>query len=95
MALAFVMASCVKTKYYYVNDASRDWFADTTNLHFTMEDENGVKQSFRLDEADSYMTETGASILFIIPTYKGEHEHISQGGANSYGFQRQFLPINW
>jgi len=85
MALAFVMASCVKTKYYYVNDASRDWFADTTNLHFTMEDENGVKQSFRLDEADSYMTETGASILFIIPTDKGEHEHISQGGANSYG----------
>ena len=88
MALAFVMASCVKTKYYYVNDASRDWFADTTNLKFTMQDENGISQSFMFDAAYSYMTETGASILFVIPTDKGEHEHIGQSGFNSYGSMR-------
>lgn len=84
-ALAFVMASCVKTKVYRVNDASRDWFADTANLHFTMMDENDIMQSFRFDAAESYFTETGASILFIIPTDKGEHEHIGQSGSNSYG----------
>ena len=84
-ALALVMASCVKTKVYQVNDASRDWFADTTNLSFTMTDDNGVMQSFRFDAARSYTTETGASILFIIPTDKGEHEHIDQSGTNTYG----------
>ena len=55
-ALAFVMASCVKTKVYQVNDASRDWFADTTNLSFTMMDENDINQSFRFDAAHSYTT---------------------------------------
>ena len=77
IALAFLMASCVKTKTYRVNDANRDWFADTTNLNFTMQDENGILQSFMFDAADSYMTETGTSILFI-PTEKGENEHITQ-----------------
>jgi hypothetical protein len=83
-ALAFVMASCVKTKVYQVNDASRDWFADTTNLSFTMMDENDINQSFRFDAAHSYTTETGTTILFI-PTDKGEHEHIDQSGTNTYG----------
>ena len=87
MALALFMASCVKTKNYRVNDASRDWFADTTNLNFTMQDENGISQSFLFGIADSYSTETGTTILFI-PTEKGEHEHISQTGANSYGTMR-------
>lgn len=88
IALAFLMASCVKTKTYRVNDANRDWFADTTNINFMMQDENGVTQSFRLDAAHSYMTETGATILFVIPTDKGEHEHIGQSGSNSYGSVR-------
>ena len=83
-ALALLMASCVKTKVYKVNDASRDWFADTTNLSFTMMDDNGIMQSMRFDAAESYMTETGTTVLFI-PTDKGEHEHIIQNGANSYG----------
>lgn len=87
IALAFVMASCVKTKTYRVNDANRDWFADTTNLNFTMQDENGISQSLMFGIADSYMTETGTTIFFI-PTEKGEHEHISQSGANSYGTMR-------
>ena len=93
IALAFVMASCVKTKTYRVNDANRDWFADTTNLNFTMRDENGVSQSLMFGIADSYMTETGTSILFI-PTEKGEHEHISQTGANSYGTMRVSTTIS-
>ncbi len=93
MALSFVMASCVKTKTYRVNDANRDWFADTTNLNFTMRDENGVSQSLMFGIADSYMTETGTSILFI-PTEKGEHEHISQTGANSYGTMRVSTTIS-
>ncbi|MBQ5377322.1 MAG: hypothetical protein IIU48_02260 [Prevotella sp.] len=84
-ALALVMDSCVKTKFYQVNDANRDWFADTTNLHFTMMDDNGIMQSFRFDAASSYSTETGATILFIIPTDKGVHEHIDQSGSNTYG----------
>jgi len=93
IALAFLMASCVKTKTYRVNDANRDWFADTTNLNFTMRDENGVSQSLMFGIADSYMTETGTSILFI-PTEKGEHEHISQSGANSYGTMRVSTTIS-
>ena len=93
MALAFLMASCVKTKTYRVNDANRDWFADTTNLNFTMQDENGISHSFVFGAADSYMTETGTSILFI-PTEKGEHEHISQSGANSYGTMRVSTTIS-
>ena len=93
MALAFVMASCVKTKTYRVNDANRDWFADTTNLNFTMQDENGISQSLMFGIADSYMTETGTSILFI-PTEKGEHEHITQSGANSYGSMRVSTTIS-
>lgn len=93
MALAFVMASCVKTKTYRVNDANRDWFADTTNLNFTMRDENGISQSFMFGIADSYMTETGTTILFIT-TDKGEHEHISQSGANSYGTMRVSTTIS-
>lgn len=84
MALSFAMASCVKTKTYRVNNANRAWFADTTNLIFTMQDENGIMQSFRFAPANSYTTETGTTVLFI-PTDKGEHEHITQSGANSYG----------
>ena len=84
MALSFAMASCVKTKTYRVNDANRAWFADSTNLNFTMQDENGIMQSFRFATANSYTTETGTTVLFI-PTDKGEHEHITQSGANSYG----------
>ena len=93
MALAFVMASCVKTKTYRVNGANRDWFADSTNCNFTMHDDNGVQQSFRFYLADSYMTETGTTILFI-PTEKGEHEHISQNGANTYGSMRVSTTIS-
>ena len=93
IALAFLMASCVKTKTYRVNDANRDWFADTTNLNFTMQDENGILQSFMFDAGDSYMTETGTSILFI-PTEKGEHEHITQSGVNSYGSMRVSTTIS-
>ena len=74
--MALVMASCVKTKVYQVNDASRDWFADTMNVRFTMMDENDIMQSLRFDAAESYMTETGTTVLFI-PTDKGEHEHIT------------------
>lgn len=93
IALAFLMASCVKTKTYRVKDANRDWFADTTNLNFTMQDENGILQSFMFDAGDSYMTETGTSILFI-PTEKGEHEHITQSGVNSYGSMRVSTTIS-
>lgn len=92
--MALVMASCVKTKFYQVNDASREWFADTTNLRFTMMDDNGIMQSFRFDAARSYTTETGASILFIIPTDKGEHEHITQSGTNTYGTMRVSTTIS-
>ena len=94
MALSFVMASCVKTKTYRVNDANRDWFADSTNCNFAMLDDNGIQQSFRFAPADSYTTETGASILFVIPTDKGEHEHITQSGANSYGTIRVSTTIS-
>ena len=93
VALAFLMASCVKTKIYRVNDANRDWFADSTNFNFTMRDENGISQSFMFGIADSYMTETGTTILFI-QTEKGEHEHISQSGANSYGTMRVSTTIS-
>ena len=93
VALAFLMASCVKTKIYRVNDANRDWFADSTNFNFTMRDENGISQSFMFGIADSYMTETGTTILFI-PTEKGEHEHIDQNGANSYGTMRVSTAIS-
>ena len=64
MALSFVMASCVKTKTFRVNDANRDWFADSTNCNFTMQDDNGIQQSFRFGSANSYTTETGTTILF-------------------------------
>ncbi len=93
MALSFVMASCVKTKTYRVNDASRDWFADSTNCNFTMQDDNGIQQSFRFGSANSYTTETGTTIL-CIPTEKGEHEHIEQSGANSYGTIRVSTTIS-
>ena len=93
-ALALVMASCVKTKVYQVNDASRDWFADTMNVRFTMMDDNGIMQSFRFDAARSYTTETGASILFIIPTDKGEHEHIDQSGTNTYASMKVSTSIS-
>jgi len=92
-ALALVMASCVKTKFYQVNDASRDWFADTTNLRFTMTDENGIMQSLRFDAAESYSTESGTTIL-LIPTDKGVHEHITQSGTNTYGTMRVSTTIS-
>ena len=92
-ALALVMASCVKTKVYQVNDASRDWFADTMNVRFTMMDENDIMQSMRFDAAESYMTETGTTVLFI-PTDKGEHEHITQSGTNTYGTMRVSTTIS-
>ena len=91
--MALVMASCVKTKVYQVNDASRDWFADTTNLRFTMMDENDIMHSLRFDAAESYMTETGTTVLFI-PTDKGEHEHITQSGTNTYGTIRVSTTIS-
>ena len=93
MALSFVMASCVKTKTYRVKDANRDWFADSTNCNFTMLDDNGIQQSFRFAPANSYTTETGTTIL-CIPTEKGEHEHIEQSGANSYGTMRVSTTIS-
>ena len=93
MALSFVMASCVKTKTYRVKDANRDWFADSTNCNFTMLDDNGIQQSFRFAPANSYTTETGTTIL-CIPTEKGEHEHIDQSGANSYGTMRVSTTIS-
>ena len=93
MALVVAMTSCVKTKTYRVNDASRCWFADSTNCRFTMQDENGIMQSFRFAPAESYTTETGTSILFIT-TEKGEHEHITQSGANSYGTMRVSTTIS-
>ena len=92
-ALAFVMASCVKTKFYQVNNASRDWFADTTNLRFTMTDENGIMQSLRFDATESYSTESGTTIL-LIPTDKGVHEHITQNGTNTYGTMRVSTTIS-
>ena len=91
--MALVMASCVKTKVYQVNDASRDWFADTMNVRFTMMDENDIMQSLRFDAAESYMTETGTTVLFI-PTDKGEHEHITQSGTNTYGTIRVSTTIS-
>ena len=91
--MALVMASCVKTKVYQVNDASRDWFADTMNVRFTMMDENDIMQSLRFDAAESYMTETGTTVLFI-PTDKGEHEHITQSGTNTYGTMRVSTTIS-
>lgn len=91
--MALVMASCVKTKFYQVNDASRDWFADTMNVRFTMMDENDIMQSLRFDAAESYMTETGTTVLFI-PTDKGEHEHITQSGTNTYGTIRVSTTIS-
>ena len=87
------MASCVKTKTYRVKDANRDWFADSTNCNFTMLDDNGIQQSFRFAPANSYTTETGTTIL-CIPTEKGEHEHIDQSGANSYGTMRVSTTIS-
>ena len=92
-ALAMVMASCVKTKVYRVNDSNRDWFADTTNIRFTMMDDNGILQSMRFDAAESYTTETGTTVLFI-PTDKGEHEHITQSGSNTYGKMRVSTTIS-
>lgn len=91
--MALVMASCVKTKFYQVNDASREWFADTMNVRFTMMDENDIMQSLRFDAAESYMTETGTTVLFI-PTDKGEHEHITQSGTNTYGTIRVSTTIS-
>lgn len=91
--MALVMASCVKTKVNQVNDASRDWFADTMNVRFTMMDENDIMQSLRFDAAESYMTETGTTVLFI-PTDKGEHEHITQSGTNTYGTIRVSTTIS-
>ena len=91
--MALVMVSCVKTKVYQVNDASRDWFADTMNVRFTMMDENDIMQSLRFDAAESYMTETGTTVLFI-PTDKGEHEHITQSGTNTYGTIRVSTTIS-
>ena len=93
MALSFVMASCVKTKTFRVNDSNRDWFADSTNCNFTMLDDNGIQQSFRFAPANSYTTETGTTIL-CIPTEKGEHEHVDQSGANSYGTIRVSTTIS-
>ena len=92
-ALALLMASCVKTKVYRVNDSNRDWFADTTNIRFTMMDDNGILQSMRFDAAESYTTETGTTVLFI-PTDKGEHEHITQSGSNTYGKMRVSTTIS-
>jgi len=92
IALVFVMASCVKTKTYYVNDNNRDWFADSTYCHFTMSDENGVAQSFKLHAKTQNMLETGASFL-MIPTDKAEHEELYQSGFNSYSTANLYVSI--
>ena len=89
IALAFTMASCVKTKCYYVNDANREWFADTTNCRFIMQDDNWVSYSFRLDPVWQNMLENGTSIL-LIPTEKSMHEELYQNGSDSYSSSLRF-----
>lgn len=83
MALTIVATSCVKTKTYYVNDASRAWFADSTNCNFTMRDDNGVSYSFQLTPARQEMLESG-SLFLCIPTEKALNEEIYQSGQSSY-----------
>lgn len=89
MALAFTMASCVKTKNYYVNDNNRVWFADTTNCCFTMQDENGISYSFQLDPVRQNMLENSTSIL-CVTTEKSMHEELCQGGWASYTASLRF-----
>ena len=89
IALAFIMASCVKTKNYYVNDATRVWFADSTNCRFTMQDDNGVSYSFKLEPVWQNMLENGTSILFV-PTEKSLHEELCQNGWGSYSASLRF-----
>lgn len=89
IALAFVTASCVKTKNYYVNDASRVWFADNTNCRFTMQDDNGVSYSFQLDHMGQNMLENGMSI-FGVPVEKSMHEDLHQNGTCSYSSALRF-----
>lgn len=83
MALAFAMASCVKTKNYYVNDANREWFADTVNFNFRMQDENYISYSLRLEPVWRNMLENGTSYFFI-PTEKSMHEELYQNGGCTY-----------
>ncbi|MBQ8958373.1 MAG: hypothetical protein IJ057_07745 [Bacteroidales bacterium] len=83
MALAVALTSCVKTKDYYVNDNNRKWFADTTNSRFTMQDENGISYSFRLDPMRQDMLENSASFLWVT-TEKSMHEALYQSGFTSY-----------
>ena len=84
MALAFMTASCTKpTTFYYVQDSNREWFADTTNLKFTMRDDNGVSQSFLFADIDQYMSEQ-ESYFMCIYVEGFEFEHIYQSGSSSF-----------
>ena len=84
LALAFVTASCRKpTKFYYVQNSNRAWFADTANLKFTMRDDNGVSQSFSFADIDRYMSEQESYFMGIY-VEDIEFEHIYQSGFSSF-----------
>ena len=89
MALVVAMTSCVKTQNYYVNDNNREWFADTVNTRFTMQDENGISYSFRLDPMRQNMLENSTSIL-CVTTEKSLHEALYQSGWASYTASLRF-----
>ena len=89
IALAFMMASCVKTKNYYVNNDNRDWFADTANCRFTMQDDNWVSYSFRMEPVWQNMLENSTSILFV-QTERSMHEELYQNGTSSYSSSLRF-----
>ena len=89
IALAFMMASCVKTKNYYVNNDNRDWFADTANCRFTMQDDNWISYSFRMEPVWQNMLENSTSILFV-QTERSMHEELYQNGTNSYSSSLRF-----
>ena len=89
MALVVAMTSCVKTKNYYVNDNNRVWFADTTNCRFTMQDNNGISYSFRIEPERQNMLENSTSILGVT-TEKSMHEALYQSGFASYTASLRF-----
>ena len=86
LLLLFVLplvTSCVKTKELNVPEDLKGWFVDEDKSQFTMVDENGISQEFRISSVGQSML-PGDSYFMFVHTDSYLNENLYQSGTISY-----------
>lgn len=82
-AMLVSLASCVKTRYNYVDDNLKDWFVAPENCSFVISDDDTITQSFIISDTTSEFL-LGESYFMGFQTSSSMNESIYQNGFTSF-----------